>query len=96
VLTHVVLLRLADPADRAETVRRLQAFVGVIEALRSLSAGPDGRGTENSWDVALVTTHDDLDGLNAYLTHPVHQEFTAWLAPRASARAVVDFVTDTH
>jgi hypothetical protein len=93
MLTHVILLRFTDKADVPEAVARLNAFVGVIEPIRSLSAGTDVRGLEVSYDVALITTHDDLDGLVAYQTHPVHQEFSAWLAPRASARAVVDFLT---
>lgn len=88
------MLRFADTADVPEAVQRLHAFVGVIEAVRSLSAGADVRGTEHSWDVSLVTTHDDRDGLQAYLTHPVHEEFSAWLRPRVTARAVVDFITD--
>jgi stress responsive alpha/beta barrel protein len=93
VLTHVILLRFNDQADIAEAVDRLNAFVGVIESIRSLSTGADVRGLETSYDMALITTHDDLDGLVAYQTHPVHQEFSAWLATRASARAVVDFLT---
>ena len=89
----MILLRFHDKADVPEAVRRLNAFVGVIESVRSLSAGADVRGLEVSYDVALITTHDDLDGLVAYQTHPVHQEFSAWLAPRAGSRAVVDFIT---
>jgi hypothetical protein len=94
VLTHVILLRFSDPTDIPEAVERLNAFAGVIPSIRSLSAGADVRGLEVSHDVALITTHDDLDGLVAYQTHPVHQEFSAWLAPRASGRAVVDFLTN--
>jgi hypothetical protein len=93
VLNHVILLRFADKADIPEALGRLNAFVGVIPSVRSLTAGADVRGLEVSYDVALITTHDDLDGLVAYQTHPVHQEFSAWLAPRATSRAVVDFLT---
>ena len=93
VLTHVILLRFADKADVPEAVARLNAFVGVIDSIRSLSTGADVRGLKLSYDVALITTHDDLDGLVAYQTDPVHQEFSAWLSTRVIGRAVVDFLT---
>lgn len=94
MLTHVILLRFEDKADIPEAVAALNGFVGVIPSIRSLVAGADVRGLEVSYDVALITTHDDLDGLVAYQTHPVHQEFSEWLKPRATSRAVVDFLTN--
>jgi hypothetical protein len=37
-----------------------------------------------------VSTHDDVDGLRAYQTHPVHEEFGDWVRPRLSGKSVVD------
>jgi hypothetical protein len=90
VIRHVVLLKLTDPAEAPETVERLHALRGACAGLLSMDAGADVLRTEASYDVALVTTHDDLAGLQAYAADPVHQEFLAWLRPRLAARAVVD------
>ena len=90
MIRHVVLLRFADPADAPEAKQRLEALTGRIPALHALEAGIDVLRTEASYDLALVTTHDDLAGLDAYQVHPEHQEFLAWVRPRLAARAVVD------
>jgi hypothetical protein len=90
VIRHVVLLKLTDPALAPEAVQRLEALVGRVPALRTLEAGVDVLRSEASYDVSLVTTHDDLEGLRAYADHPAHQEFLAWLRPHLAARAVTD------
>jgi hypothetical protein len=90
VIRHLVLFKLVDPADAPETVERLHALRGRCAGLRTMDAGADVLGTEASYDVGLVSTYDDLAGLQAYVADPVHQEFLAWLKPRLAARVVVD------
>ncbi|MCU1601101.1 MAG: hypothetical protein JWO22_1810 [Frankiales bacterium] len=90
MIRHQVLLKLTDPADAAETVERLQALTGRCAGLVTMDAGSDVLGTEASYDVGLVTTHADLDGLRAYAEDAVHGEFLAWVRPRLSGRVVVD------
>ena len=91
MITHVVSFTFADRADREECRDRLEALVGRIDPLRRLTVGLDMVGDSGAADLVLITTHDDVDGLRAYQQHPVHQEFGAWLAPRITARTVVDF-----
>lgn len=90
MIRHVVLLKLLDPADAAECVSRLHALTGRAEGLLTMTAGRDVGRTEASYDVALVTTHQDLAGLRAYAEDAVHGEFLSWLRPRLEARVVVD------
>ena len=90
MVRHVVLMKLVDRADAAEARTRLEALAPVVPQLRSLSVGIDVLGTEASYDLSLVTTHDSLEDLAAYQEHPEHQDFLAWARPRLAARAVVD------
>ena len=90
VIRHVVLMRFADPRDASEAKARLDGLVGVVPELLSLQVDLDVLRSEASWDLALVSTHDDLDGLRAYQGHPAHAAFGEWLRPRLSARASVD------
>jgi hypothetical protein len=94
VLTHVVMFRLTDPGDATETVARLAALRGQVPGLLGLWAGTDTLRTEQSYDVALVTTHEGRDGLAAYAAHPLHQDFLDWLRPRLAARVAVDHEGD--
>lgn len=90
MITHTVLLSFTESADVAEAKTRLEALPAQIDDIRSLWVGLDVVRTESSYDLVLVTTHDDVAGLTAYQGHVVHQEFLAWLKPRLAARAVVD------
>jgi hypothetical protein len=91
VITHVVSFTFVDRADREECRDRLEALVGPIDDLRSLTVGLDVVGDAGAADLVLITTHDDVAGLRGYQQHPVHQEFAAWLKPRITSRTVVDF-----
>ena len=95
MIRHVVLMKLTDPADAGEAKARLEVLRD-LPPVRSLEAGVDVLRTDASYDVALVTTHEDRDGLRAYAEDPRHQEFLAWVRPRLAARAVVDSETDSE
>lgn len=93
MLTHVVLLSFLDPADAPEGRQRLEALVGRIPELLSLTAGLDTVGDPAAAHLALITTHADADALRAYQAHPDHQDFLDWLRPRLERRTVVDLAT---
>ncbi|MDP9181813.1 MAG: Dabb family protein [Actinomycetota bacterium] len=84
------MLRFTDPADAGEAKARLHGLVGVVPALLSMQVDLDVLRTEASWDLALVSTHTDLEGLKAYQGHPAHVEFLEWMRPRLAQRACVD------
>ncbi len=90
MITHTVLMKFIDPADAPEAQRLLEALPAQIEQVRSLSVGLDVVGSEVSYDLVLVTTHEDLDDLVAYQQHDAHKAFGAWLRPLLVSRAVVD------
>lgn len=90
MLTHIVMFSFSNPADIAEAVVRLRGLQGKIPSLLSLKCGTNAREGEHALEVVLVTEHESLAGLLAYIEHPVHQELVGWLSPRISKRAVVD------
>ena len=101
MITHTVLFRFsADDAtaatEVAEAKRLLELMPPLIPELRSLWLGVDGRrlvdGTRipQAYDLALVTTHESWDELDAYAAHPEHIRLTAFIRERATERAVVD------
>ena len=90
MIRHTVLMRFTDPADAQGAKQRLDGLLGAVPALLSLQVDLDVVRTEASYDLALVSTHEDLAGLKAYAEHPAHLDVLAWLRPRLAARAVVD------
>jgi hypothetical protein len=91
LITHIVLMKFADAANRDEAKTRLEALTDQIPQIASLTVGLDVVRSEASSDLALITTHDDLDALKGYQSHPVHVEFAGWLKPLLAARTVVDY-----
>ena len=90
MIRHVVLMRFTDPAQAPEVKERLEALLEKVPELLSLQVDLDELRSEASWDLALVSTHEDLDGLKAYQAHPEHAAFLQWLRPLLKDRASVD------
>ena len=93
MLTHVVLFRFPDLSVAAECRDRMLAMKGRIPALLDIEVGVDIVRSDRSFDLALITRHEDLDGMQAYQVHPVHQELLAWVKPRVQQAVAVDFVS---
>lgn len=95
---HVVMWKLAAEdaevraAQAAELVRRLEALVGVVPSIGSLSASVNTLFPEANFDVVLVSEFADEAALEAYTVHPVHQEVVAYVRSVVSARSAVDAV----
>jgi hypothetical protein len=94
-LRHVVAWKVAasDPETRDAHAReisdRLRALVGVVPSIGALSVGPNV--IDGNWDVALVADFEDAEALDAYQTHPIHQEVVAYVRSVVSDRVAVDF-----
>ncbi len=94
-LRHVVAWRIAasDEATRTEHAQgvaaRLQSLVGVVPSILSLSAGPNV--IDGGWDVAVVIDVADAAALQAYQTHPAHQEVVGYIRSVVADRVAVDF-----
>ena len=93
MLTHVVCLKFPDPADAPEVARRLSAMEGRIPSMKGIEVGLDIVRSGRSYDLVLITRHDDLAGMEAYQVHPVHQEVLAFIRSTGPASVAVDFTS---
>jgi hypothetical protein len=91
MVTHLVFFRFSDPADAAESQRRLLGLRGQIPGMQSLEAGLDFTRSERSFDLGLVTRHDSREALDAYQVHPLHREVAAFIRSKMTGSAAVDF-----
>ncbi|CAB4863730.1 unannotated protein [freshwater metagenome] len=91
MITHIVLMKFADPANRDEAKSRLETLASQVPQIKTLHVGLDIVGSEVSYDLALTTTHDSVDDLKGYQSHPDHVEFGGWLRPLLTSRVVVDY-----
>ena len=97
MIRHVVSWKLGEPdaalrgEQAAEVARRLNALMGVVPELRSVSAGANVAHPDANWDVTLVADVDSLDALEAYQAHPAHKEAGAYIKSVVASRVAVDF-----
>lgn len=92
-LTHLVLFRLKEATEEniAAAITQLRSLEGKIPSLRSLHVGADLVHSPRSYDFGLVTTFDDMAGLQAYQEHPVHLPVLTYMRENCSMIAAADF-----
>lgn len=93
MLTHVVLFKLKDrsAASIENTRGRLESLAHAIETLRGLEVGVDITHSGRSYDLALITRFDDMEGYEVYRAHPAHLPVLAHMHEAAESAVAVDF-----
>ena len=94
MLTHIVCFRFQDLDTAAQARDRLLAMEGQIPSLRRIECGVDITRSERSYELGLITRHDDRAGFEAYRVHPAHQAVVAWIQAHALGAVTVDFESD--
>jgi hypothetical protein len=94
---HVVVWRLKGESSEEkmraydELAPHLEALVGVIPGLLSLSVSYSTGPNPNNWDMCLISDHESWDALDTYATHPSHLEVASRVAEATIKRAGADF-----
>jgi len=93
MLRHVVFFKLKNPTPETlqETKDVLMNMKGKIPELLDIEVGIDVLRSERSYDVALITTFESLDAMNAYQVHPLHQEVGRFIASVRESAVAVDY-----
>ena len=93
MITHVVLFKLKDrsPESIEKARAALASLAGKIPQLRHFEVGADVLHTDRSYDLALVAKFDNLEDLNAYQIHPLHQEVVKYLLSVRQSIVAVDY-----
>lgn len=98
MIKHIVFFNFretAEGAGREENIRKakamLEALLGRVPSLLSLSAGPNAVEGETAWDFALVAEFEDVEGLKQYVVHPEHRKVSEFMSKVRTQRASVDY-----
>ena len=94
-LQHVVLLNFPEPlsdADDAYLRSAVEGWSQTIGIATEARIGADLTGARSrGYDYLLFTVFPDLEALQAYTVHPVHQEFVAFLEAHDCERLGFDY-----
>lgn len=93
MLRHIVFFKLANPTPEVlnETKDVLLSMKGKIPELLDIEVGIDVIRSERSYDVALTTTFESLETMNAYQVHPIHVEVGRYIASVRQSAVAVDY-----
>jgi len=93
MVTHVVMWKLKDrsPAHAERVQTLLTSMKGKIPGMLDLEAGVDFVRSDRSYDVVLITRHENREALDQYQLHPVHEEVKRVMLELREASTAVDF-----
>ena len=69
----------------------LEALVGQIPGLLSLSVSYSTGPNPNNWDMCLISDHESWEALDTYATHHAHLAVASKVAHHTTERAGADF-----
>lgn len=97
MIKHIVLFKMREDIDAAEKATELavikaglEALLGIVPSLRSMEVGINCNPAEK-FDLALISTFDDMAGLEAYAVHPDHVAVGKRIRAMLDVRACNDF-----
>jgi len=97
MIKHIVLFKMRDDIDATTKATELKAIksgleslMGIVPTLRSMEVGINCNPAEK-FDLALISTFDNLEGLNAYAIHPDHLAVGKRIKAMLDVRACNDF-----
>lgn len=97
MINHVVLFKLKDYSSEekqsviAEMKSLLEGLNGKIDELKFIEVGVNYELESKSYDLALITHFNSIEGLDKYRIHPEHKKVIARFAEFNLDRAAVDF-----
>jgi len=98
MIRHIVCWKFKDEAEgrtKQENMDliagKLRALMGVVPSLISLDVGKNVIPGDMAYDMGLVCTFKDIEGLEAYRVHPKHQEISQYVGKVNASRVTVDF-----
>lgn len=96
MITHIVCWKVKDTDQSKE--QNMQSIKNLLESLPAkisqilkLEVGIDVNRSEVAYDVALYSTFQSMEDLQAYQVHPAHVEVAAFIKQITEARMVVDY-----
>jgi diamine N-acetyltransferase len=92
-LTHVVLFKLKDnnPENVEQTAVKLRSLQGNVPTLKSIEVGVNVIPSARAYDIGIITRFDDLAAMQAYQTHPFHQEVLAYMNGVMETAVALDY-----
>ena len=94
MIKHIVFFKFLEGKKESDLnllMSKLRELPGKIDYIRSYEVGAGVLSAANSYDVALVSTFDNIDDLMSYKVHPAHEEFVVYMKTVCEGTKAVDY-----
>ncbi len=91
MIKHVVMWRYKDKSDIETAKKQLESMRNRVPTMLSIETGVNFLVSPASWDLVLITEHQDRASLDAYQADSLHVQVKEVLGKLESERVVVDF-----
>jgi len=93
MITHIVLFKFKNKSEKGieKAKSMLLGLEGNIEELKHIEVGKDITHSDRSYDIALLTKFDSIEGLEAYQINPLHVEAANYLVSASESIVAVDY-----
>lgn len=71
---------------------KLEGLMGKVPTLRSMEVGANFSPETRAMDMSIITSFDDVDGLQSYAIHEEHLKVVAFIKEVTSSSKVVDYI----
>lgn len=95
MLVHIVMFQFKEENKEANLVHvktMLEALPTKIGELKSMEVGIDISRSDRSFDLVLISSFENQEGLNIYAIHPEHLEVVRVIKEVTSLSKVVDYI----
>ncbi len=91
MIKHVVMWRFKNKSDIETARKELEGMRGRVPAMLTIETGVDILNGPASYDLVLITEHEDRAALDAYQADSVHGKVKVVLGKLDSEMVVVNF-----
>lgn len=98
MIKHVVMWKLKNVAEGNTKLKNIEIIKDkllklktIIHAIDTLEVGKNINDSESSYDLVLISTHQDKAALAEYINHPAHKDAASFIGKVVAERKAVDF-----
>jgi len=94
MITHIVMFKFKEDnkiANIEEAKKILNNLIDEVPSLLSMEVGVDFSKKDRAMDLSIITTFQDIEGLDSYATHPAHLKVIEFIKEVTLYTKVVDY-----
>ena len=98
MIKHIVMMRLKEESADLKQKQllsiktQLEELLKTVPSLKTMEVGLNFSTRDTAYDLVLVSTFNDLEGLKQYATHPDHLIVLGYLKDKLETTAVTDYI----